>query len=106
MQLHPAPGSTHDAHPLAHLRIETAWANQMTWYTAYVANFCFEGAEPASERPYRARRWQELWDLVGTWASDRPVGFNPIYEGQASDKGAFPEIWFTADWHGKAPIIL
>ncbi|CAO2656288.1 Nn.00g050910.m01.CDS01 [Neocucurbitaria sp. VM-36] len=99
LQLHPAPGSMHDSHPLAHLKLETAWANQMTWNTARVANFCFEGNEPSSERTHRVRRWQELWDLVEMWANNRPAGFNPIYEGKASENGVFPEIWFTADWH-------
>ncbi|KAJ4365684.1 hypothetical protein N0V83_008304 [Neocucurbitaria cava] len=105
LQLHPAPGTMHDSHPLAHLRLETAWANQMTWNTARVANFCFEGAEPASERTPKLQRWQELCDLVEAWASDRPAGFNPIYEGKAIDDVVFPIIWFTADWHGKTPLV-
>jgi hypothetical protein len=47
------------------------------------------------------RRWQELWDLVQTWMQDRPEGFNPIFEGPADEPGSFPDIWFTADWHGQ-----
>lgn len=95
----------HDSHPLAHLRLETAWANQMTWNTARVANFCFDGTEPNSERTPKLQRWQELWDIVEAWAIDRPAGFNPIYEGKANDNVVFPVIWFTADWHGKTPLV-
>ncbi|KAF2129921.1 hypothetical protein P153DRAFT_227166 [Dothidotthia symphoricarpi CBS 119687] len=99
LQLHPAPGSMQDSHPLARLRLETAWANQMTWYTACVVNFCFEGNEPQDERTHKLGRWQELWDSVHTWAEERPNGFDPIWQGPASDHGIFPEIWFTTDWH-------
>ncbi|RAR07228.1 c6 zinc finger-like protein [Stemphylium lycopersici] len=99
LQLHPTPGSMQDAHPLARLRLETAWSNQMTWNLARVVNFCFDGNESHGERSYKMRRWQELWDLVQTWAQDRPAGFNAIFEGPADDHGTFPDIWFTADWH-------
>jgi hypothetical protein len=101
LQLHPTPGSMRDAHPLARLRLETAWANQMTWNLALVVNFCFDGNEPQSERNHKSRRWQELWELCQTWMQDRPEGFDPIFEGPADDQGSFPEIWFTADWHGQ-----
>lgn len=73
----------------------------MTWNLARVVNFCFDGNEPHGERSYKMRRWQELWDLVQTWLQDRPAGFNAIFEGPASDQGPFPDIWFTADWHGE-----
>ncbi|KAH7378844.1 hypothetical protein BKA66DRAFT_421085 [Pyrenochaeta sp. MPI-SDFR-AT-0127] len=99
LQLHPTPGSMQDAHPLARLRLETAWANQMTWNTACVVNFCFEGNEPHNERAYKTRRWQELWDITQEWIKERPVGFDAIFEGEAGVNGVFPEIWFTADWH-------
>lgn len=89
-----------DAHPLARLRLETAWANQMTWNLACIVNFCFDGSEPANERTHRARKWQELWDENQKWANERPKGFNPIWQGKPGQNGPFPEIWFTADWHG------
>jgi hypothetical protein len=73
----------------------------MTWNLACVVNFCFEGSEPVSERAYRIRRWQELWDQVQLWANNRPEGFNPIWQGKAGQNGSFPEIWFTSDWHGE-----
>ena len=101
LQLHPTPSSLRDAHPLARLRLETAWANQMTWNLACVVNFCFDGKEPQNEKAYKMRRWNELWDLVQTWMHGRPEGFNAIFEGPAGDQGCFPEILFTADWHGK-----
>jgi hypothetical protein len=103
LQLHPTPSSMRDAHPLARLRLETAWANQMTWNLACVVNFCFDGPDPQNEKTHKMRRWQELWDLVQEWIKGRPEGFNAIFEGPAGDLGSFPEIWFTADWHGKWP---
>ncbi|KAI4940875.1 hypothetical protein J4E91_011132 [Alternaria rosae] len=99
LQLHPTPSSIRDAHPLAQLRLETAWANQMTWTVACVVNFCFDGKEPQHEKAHKMRRWQELWDLVQTWMHDRPDGFNAVFEGLAGDQGFFPRILFTADWH-------
>ena len=104
LRLHPTPGSLRDAHPLARLRLETAWANQMTWNLACVVNFCFDGKEPQNEKTHKMRRWKELWDLVQTWMRDRPHGFNAIFEGPAGDQGSFPEILFTADWHSKSCI--
>jgi hypothetical protein len=101
LQLHPTPSSLRDAHPLARLRLETAWANQMTWNLACVVNFCFDGKEPQNEKAYKMRRWNELWDLVQTWMHDRPDGFNAIFEGPAGDQSSFPEVFFTADWHSK-----
>ncbi|KAF3047682.1 hypothetical protein E8E12_011367 [Didymella heteroderae] len=100
LQLHPTPGSMHDSHPLARLRLETAWTNQMTWNTALIVNFCFE-TDPLGERKNRSARWQELWDLVQAWKRDRPAGFDSIWDGPATevDESCFPQIWFTADWH-------
>jgi hypothetical protein len=100
LQLHPTPESMRDSHPLARLRLETAWSNQMTWNTALAVNFCFEGSDPQGDRANKARRWQEIWDLVQQWAKTRPEGFEPIWQGPAEDKSLLPEIWFTADWHG------
>ncbi|UPX19591.1 uncharacterized protein EKO05_0009849 [Ascochyta rabiei] len=103
LQLHPTPGSMQDSHPLARLRLETAWANQMTWNTALIVNFCFE-ADPSMERNSRIDRWHELWDLVQKWAQDRPGGFDTIWHGPAGEDGnsCFPQMWFTADWHAVA----
>lgn len=103
LQLHPTPGSMQDSHPLARLRLETGWANQMTWNLACVVNFCFEGHESRGEKR-RARRWQELWDIVKAWRNERPRGFDPVFENKPGETGVFPEIWFTADWHGKLCI--
>ncbi|KAL6709445.1 hypothetical protein ACN47E_001380 [Coniothyrium glycines] len=98
LELHPTPGSMQDSHPLARLRLENGWANQMTWNTASVVNFCFEGSETHGERQ-RIQRWQELWDKVKAWRNDRPRGFDPVFENKSRESGVFPEIWFTADWH-------
>ncbi|KAH6637472.1 hypothetical protein C7974DRAFT_141897 [Boeremia exigua] len=100
LQLHPTPGSMQDSHPLARLRLETAWANQMTWNTALIVNFCFE-TNPSRDRNSRLARWRELWDLVQSWGRDRPEGFSPIWQGPAEDS-CFSHIWFTADWHAVA----
>lgn len=102
LQLHPTPNSMHDSHPLARLRLETAWANQMTWNTALIVNFCFE-TDLSGERRNRLIRWQELWDLVQAWKRDRPAGFDSIWDGPAGadDESCFPQMWFTADWHGR-----
>jgi hypothetical protein len=99
LQLHPTPASMHDAHPLARLRLETAWANQMTWNLAHVINYCFDTSDLQGERNQRSRRWQELWDQVQQWANERPQAFDPIWQGEAGARGRFPQIWFTTDWH-------
>ncbi|KAF2033358.1 hypothetical protein EK21DRAFT_58774 [Setomelanomma holmii] len=99
LQLHPTPESMQDAHPLARLRLETAWANQMTWNLAHVVNYCFEGSEQHVERTHKGRRWLELWDQVQKWVNERPEGFNPIWQGEPGQNGPFPEVWFTTDWH-------
>ncbi|CAG5187441.1 uncharacterized protein ALTATR162_LOCUS11719 [Alternaria atra] len=49
LQLYPTPDSMQDLHPLAWLRLETAWSNQLLWNTAFVANFCFRGTGTQSE---------------------------------------------------------
>lgn len=101
LQLHPRPDTMRDAHPLARLRLETAWSNQMAWNLACVVNFCYGESETYGDTSYRIQRWQELWDTVQTWMHNRPAGFNPIFEGPSDDEGLLPNIWFTADWHGK-----
>ncbi|USP73130.1 hypothetical protein yc1106_00404 [Curvularia clavata] len=105
LQLHPKPDTMRDAHPLARLRLETAWSNQMAWNLACVVNFCFGENETYADPAYRTQRWQELWSLVQTWMQNRPAGFNPIFEGPSGDEGLLPNIWFSADWHGKNPNV-
>jgi hypothetical protein len=98
LQLHPLPSSMRDDHPLARLRLETAWANQAAWNCARVANFCFDrntSAAPAS----RVEQWQELWNSIENWKANRPHSFDPIWNGSKNDT-VFPEMHFTADWHG------
>ncbi|CAE7176213.1 hypothetical protein PTNB85_03240 [Pyrenophora teres f. teres] len=99
LKLHPSPDSMRDAHPLARLRLETAWANQMTWNLARVVHFCYDGNEYPNDRAHRPQRWQELWNLVQKWMQDRPQGFNAIFESPTNNQSSFPDIWFTADWH-------
>ncbi|KAI8939425.1 hypothetical protein NX059_003205 [Plenodomus lindquistii] len=102
LQLHPTPSSMRDSHPLARLRLETAWCNQMVWNTAQIVNFCYETADPQTERVRRPHKWQELWDLLHAWMAERPEGFNAIFEGDSNPAHAFKDIWFTADWHAMA----
>ncbi|KAA8617327.1 C6 transcription factor [Pyrenophora tritici-repentis] len=99
LQLNPAPGEMRDAHPLGRLKLETAWANQMTWYLARVVNFCFDGKESQNEKAHKMQRWQELWSLVQGWMHDKPNSFNAVFESPASDQDSFCKIFFTADWH-------
>jgi hypothetical protein len=100
LQLHPKAETMRDSHPLARLRLETAWSNQMTWNTALAVNFCFEGNDPRNDRTDKVRRWQEIWDLIQEWIKAKPEGFEPIWQGPSDPDCPFPEIWFTADWHG------
>lgn len=98
LRLHPMPFHIQDQHPLAKLRIETAWANEMTWKCARVANFCFDGKsfeEPAA----RMQQWQVLWNDIESWKANRPASFEPISIGR-NNSSKFPEMYFTADWHG------
>ena len=107
LKLHPEPSSMKDHHPLAKLRLETAWANQMTWFCARVTNFCFDKST-AMEPGLRMKNWQTLWDEVQSWKTDRPTSFDPIFIGQA-EHSVFPEMYFTADWHSRSnsfPIIF
>jgi hypothetical protein len=73
----------------------------MTWTLACVVNFCFAGNDPPSDRTKESRIWQELWDEVQQWHRERPIGFDPTFQGVTGQTGPFPEIWFAADWHGK-----
>ncbi|KAF3004873.1 hypothetical protein E8E13_005830 [Curvularia kusanoi] len=100
LQLHPQPSSMQDSHPLARLRLETAWANQMTWNTALIVNFCFE-TESSVEQNDKLLKWQGLWDLNQLWLRDRPKSFDPIWHGLVDDS-CFPYVYFTADWHAVA----
>ena len=101
LQLDPLPRSMHDTHPLARMRLETAWANQITWYTARVVHFCFETPVIPTQEAFQVQRWHELHDLVQSWKQTRPAGFDPIFQGDAHEKSVFPMIIFTADWHGE-----
>jgi hypothetical protein len=97
LELYPEPVSIQDYHPLAKLRLETAWANQMTWHCARVTNFCFEKYTTTDTGP-RMKIWSTLWDDVRYWKNNRPASFNPMWTGQ-SGSSVFPEMLFIADWH-------
>lgn len=103
LELEPDPSSMRDHHPLATLRLETAWANQITWHCASIVNFCFDGTDP-SDRSHRGERWQQLWDMVERWGNNRPSSFEPIWSGNHTDGTVFPLVWFAADWHGNCQI--
>jgi hypothetical protein len=103
LRLHPEPTSLSDHHPLAQLRLETAWANQITWHCACVVHFCFDQND-GRERPSRTQRWDELWDALVRWRRDRPPSFNPIWYGRAPAGSTFPEMLFAADSHGIFPL--
>ena len=106
LQLLPVARSLQDSHPLAWLSSETAWANQMLWITAEIANFCFTGpkvqVQPAkAEAASRQAKWQELWERNASWQKSRPREFDAIGSGPTTDGHVFQDVWFTADWHGK-----
>ncbi|KAF1973597.1 hypothetical protein BU23DRAFT_133553 [Bimuria novae-zelandiae CBS 107.79] len=98
VQLLPLPHSMKGHHPLARLRLETAWANQMTWNCARVTDFCF-GKSTTFELSLRMSQWQALWDDVQNWNESRPRSFDPIWRGHSGEYSVFPEMIFTADWH-------
>ncbi|KAF2272055.1 uncharacterized protein EI97DRAFT_427020 [Westerdykella ornata] len=85
--------------PASDLRVETAWANNMTWICATVIQFCFGGgsAEPLA----RKQKWTELEEAVESWLQNRPATFDPIWAGLPvpGASNPFPEFWFIADWH-------
>ncbi|KAF2641427.1 hypothetical protein P280DRAFT_398590 [Massarina eburnea CBS 473.64] len=96
LQLRPEPSSLQNSHPLAQLRLETAWANKMIWVCACVVNFCFDDA---SDRTNRVDKWHGLWKDVELWGHERPSTFDPIWSGHDREKSVFPGYYFTADWH-------
>ena len=104
LELYPEPVSIQDHHPLAKLRLETAWANQMTWHCARVTNFCFE-KNSSADMGSRMKIWTTLWDDVQHWKNTRPESFNPIWGGQ-SESSVFPEMFFIADWHSASTLPL
>jgi hypothetical protein len=77
----------------------------MLWHTACIANFCFSGVGTPSEPAARSHRWNELSEAIQTWCKERPKVFDPIGPSLYEDGGVFPEIWFTADWHGKLEVM-
>lgn len=106
LTLNPTPEMLIDLHSLSWLRHETSWANQMLWHTACVANFCFADSKIQYEvgstaHKQQEQRWAELWRFVQTWRSSRPSTFDPIWEGPSVDDSVFPDVFFTADWHGR-----
>lgn len=104
IQLSPTADMIDDMHPLGWLRRETAWANQMLWTTACIANFCFSRPRREDDAASRASAWAELWARTQDWMSKRPKEFDPIGNGPPEKGAVFGYIWFTADWHGKCSI--
>lgn len=90
--------------PIGDLRSETSWANFMTWICSMIVQFCFGGSGSGSVEPSaRRERWRELKDKVDSWARERPRSFDPIWESEGTrseGENPFPNILFTADWHG------
>lgn len=94
---------------LGNLCSETAWANMMTWICATVVQFCFGSSAGVANAPQdpsaRLGKWEELSEAVDGWARSRPRSFDPIWEGEAGrDENPFPELLFTADWHGECSL--
>lgn len=90
--------------PVSEVRSETGWANTMTWICATIISFAFGQGfqEPAA----RMAKWNELSAAVESWVRNRPEVFDPIWYEQPILDGSnpFPDIWFTADWHGMSNI--
>lgn len=87
------------------VKTETAWANTVTWICATVMHFCFGTSLMIPESVDKMRRWDELSKMLGTWHETKPSTFDPIWCQEPGISGGgsgppFPEIWFTADWHG------
>ena len=101
--LYPAPDSIRESYPWAWLGSETAWANQILWNTASVAQFCFKGTRTQSGAAWDTQR-RVLWDKTQKWHEDRPRAFDPIGSGPPMDGCVFPNIWFASDWHGKPKL--
>jgi hypothetical protein len=99
LHLLPIPNPNDSSSILSDLDRETSWANKMTWICASVVHYCFDGVE--LEPTSRMRQYREQWDSIEKWDKERPSSFSPIWAGPPREHGVFPEIWFTADWHGK-----
>jgi hypothetical protein len=99
LQILPIPTPKDSTNPFSELERETSWANKITWICASVVHCCFDGVklEPAT----RMRQYRDQWDALEKWDNERPATFNPIWASPAGEHRVFPEIWFTADWHGK-----
>ena len=102
MQLNPVASVFPNDHPALNLGRETAWANTMTWLCACVVHYSFDGGPGTGsyDPNSRLQKWNELWDSVQRWNTDRTSSFDPIWSGAAGENSIFPEVWFTADWHG------
>lgn len=83
-------------------KTETAWANTMTWLSATVMHFCFGTSSTNSDPLSRKRQWEALSDSVESWDKSKPRTFEPIWSSESApgNSNPFPEILFTADWHG------
>lgn len=101
LELRPAPESIPQTHPWSWLGSETAWANQILWNTASVAQFCFSGNRAQNDAAWDTQ-WRALWDKTQKWLKDRPNTFDPMGSSPPLDEGTFPCIWFSSDWHGKS----
>ncbi|KAF5575054.1 transcriptional regulatory moc3 [Fusarium subglutinans] len=87
-------------------KAETAWANTMAWICATVMQFCFGGSVLYPESSTRMQRWYELSEAVENWNKTKPGTFDPIWSGETGlGADPFPEIWFTADWHGRHKFL-
>jgi hypothetical protein len=71
-----------------------------------IVQFCFGGTSGnGTEQGRRMEKWKELKDRLDAWARQRPRSFDPIWESdERTSEGTenpFPDVLFTADWHGK-----
>lgn len=84
------------------VKTETAWANTMTWISARVMHFCFGASLMIPDPLARKREWEALSESVASWHRSKPSTFEPIWfsDPAVGNSSPFPEIWFTADWHG------
>lgn len=101
IELSPTVDQLQNTHTLDWLRIQTAWANQILWTTACIANFCFSRPRRDDDVASRAAVWEGLWTRTQDWLRKRPKQFNPIGSGPPTGDAVFGEIFFTADWHGE-----
>ncbi|KAJ5179098.1 hypothetical protein N7492_002308 [Penicillium capsulatum] len=78
---------------------DCAWANQAIAHCADVLLFSF-GADPGGGAVHVANLRQQHEE----WRDSRPASFDPYFVGEDVEIGAaFPDIRFSAPWHGKAP---